>query len=205
MADTFEQELLREQSEFTKDKEIQRILTSFKLDAYSILDLQPGCSADDIKKVYRKKSLLIHPDKTKNERAPEAFSMLKKAEQELSDSEHRQRLDDVFVTARKSLIGQRGWDLDDVRLSGKEFLKDWREKVKEVLIEDEFVRRMERKRQMEEEGRANQHEEEQAELFKQKAQEKKAWEESRDKRVNSWRTYVESSGKKKKKKQKVLV
>jgi DnaJ family protein C protein 8 len=45
-----------------QDAEIDRILRAFRLDAYAVLDLQPGVPDSDIKKVYRTKSLLIHPD-----------------------------------------------------------------------------------------------------------------------------------------------
>lgn len=66
----FEKMLKREDLEFIKDTEITRILSAFKLDAYAVLGILPGCTTKDIRNVFRKKSLLIHPDKTKNEKAP---------------------------------------------------------------------------------------------------------------------------------------
>ncbi|KAJ3508793.1 hypothetical protein NM208_g15769 [Fusarium decemcellulare] len=77
-----------EAKEFDKDAEIDRILKAFRLDAYAVLDLQPGVPDSDIKITYRKKSLLIHPDKTKNPQAPDAFDRLKKAQTELMDEKH---------------------------------------------------------------------------------------------------------------------
>jgi len=74
-----------EEKEYLKDAEIDRILKAFRLDAYAVLDLQPGVPESDIKKCYRVKSLLIHPDKTKNPLAPDAFDRLKKAQTELMD------------------------------------------------------------------------------------------------------------------------
>ncbi len=68
-----------------QDAEIDRILKAFKLDAYAVLDLKPGVPESDIKKCYRVKSLLIHPDKTSNPQAPEAFDRLKKAQTALMD------------------------------------------------------------------------------------------------------------------------
>ncbi|KAG9651845.1 hypothetical protein KCU64_g8566, partial [Aureobasidium melanogenum] len=58
--------IAKESKEFDKDAEIDRILKAFRLDAYAVLDLQPGVPDNDIKKCYRMKSLLIHPDKTTN-------------------------------------------------------------------------------------------------------------------------------------------
>lgn len=46
--------LAKEASELNKDKEIERILNAFPLDAYSVMNLQPGVSASDIKMAYRK-------------------------------------------------------------------------------------------------------------------------------------------------------
>ncbi len=60
-------------------------MKAFKLDAYAVLDLKPGVPESDIKKCYRVKSLLIHPDKTSNPQAPDAFDRLKKAQTMLMD------------------------------------------------------------------------------------------------------------------------
>ena len=68
--DELERLLKSEDAEYAKDVEIERILNCFTLDAYSVLDTQPGCTTQDIRNIYRRKSRLIHPDKTKNERAP---------------------------------------------------------------------------------------------------------------------------------------
>ena len=69
----FDKILKQENAEFIKDTEVDRILKAFKLDAYSVLDILPGCTTKDIRNTFRKKSLLIHPDKTSNERAPGTY------------------------------------------------------------------------------------------------------------------------------------
>lgn len=70
--------LATEATQLQKDQEVERILSAFRLNPFDILDLPPDCTDKDIKNSYRKKSLLIHPDKTKHPRAQEAFSLLKK-------------------------------------------------------------------------------------------------------------------------------
>src|SRR3954470_22679506 len=77
--------------------------------SYAVLGLQPGVTESDIKAVYRKKSLLIHPDKTKNPLAPDAFDRLKKAQTELMDEKHRQHLDEAIADARMLLIRENKW------------------------------------------------------------------------------------------------
>lgn len=107
MSENIDSILQQEDKEHSRDVEIERILGAFQLDAYSVLALQPGCNTEVIKQTYRKKSLLIHPDKTKNTRAPDAFDKLKKAEKVLQDDKSRERLDSVYADARTVLIREK--------------------------------------------------------------------------------------------------
>ncbi|KAK9477876.1 DnaJ-domain-containing protein [Lipomyces japonicus] len=204
MADDIDKILSQESSKYGKDVEIARILSTFKLDSYAILDLQPGCTPADIKQQYRRKSLLIHPDKTTNPDAPDAFDLLKKAEAELMDDKKRELLDEAIADARKLLIRERGWTINDERLKGTEFLKDWRDKTKIVLVETELRRRKQAKAQMQEEGREKARIEKEAEERKKKRDADKVWEETRDERINNWRDFKKTTDKKKKRKMNVL-
>lgn len=63
---------------------------------YDILGLESvraSCSEADIKKAYRKQSLLTHPDKNGHENADEAFKMVARAFSVLGDKEKRERYD----------------------------------------------------------------------------------------------------------------
>lgn len=203
-SEDIEKALAQGELELIKDNEIDRILLCFKLDSYSILELQPGCSLTDIKKTYRKKSLLIHPDKTSNTRAPDAFDVLKKAHSNLEDDKARERLDGIFADARRLLIRERKWTINDERLKSDEFLKDWRAKTKALLIEEEFMKRLETKQKLQQEGEAKRKLEEANELRKVKRKIDKTWEDKREDRVANWQSWVQKLGKKKKK-SKVLV
>ncbi|KAF2401327.1 DnaJ-domain-containing protein [Trichodelitschia bisporula] len=200
--------LEREAKEFNKDAEIDRILKAFRLDAYAVLDLQPGVPESDIKAQYRKKSLLIHPDKTTNPSAPEAFDRLKKAQTELMDEKARTRLDEAIADARMLLIRERKWTVDNPELQSEEFKHDWREKTKLVLVDNELRRRKQVKAQMQEEGRQQKKEEEELTERKRKRDHDQQWEATREQRIGSWRDFQKGKSgegeKKKKKKMKVL-
>jgi len=202
--------LEKEASEFTKDAEIDRIRKAFSLDAYAVLDLQPGVPESDIKIQYRKKSLLIHPDKTKNPAAPDAFDRLKKAQTALLDEKARTNLDECIADARRLLIRQHKYTLDSPELKTEEFKKEWRQKTVEVLVEEEARRRRQLKAKMQEEGREKRKEEEEIEARKRKRDAEKAWEDTREERIESWRDWQKgikkdkADGGKKKKKMKVL-
>ncbi|PGH13624.1 hypothetical protein AJ80_06256 [Polytolypa hystricis UAMH7299] len=202
--------LEREASEFTKDAEIDRIRNAFSLDAYAVLDLQPGVPERDIKIQYRKKSLLIHPDKTSNPAAPDAFDRLKKAQVSLLDEKARAHLDECIADARRLLIREHKYTLDSPELKTEEFKKEWRKMTVKVLVDEEARRRRQMKAKMQEEGREQRKEDEELEARKRKRDADKEWEETRDERIGSWRNWQKgkkdkgAEGGKKKKKLKVL-
>lgn len=174
---------------------------------YAVLDLQPGVPDKDIKVQYRKKSLLIHPDKTKNPAAPDAFDRLKKAQTALLDEKERTYLDECIADARRLLIREHKYTLDSPELKTDEFKVEWRQKTTQVLLEEEARRRRQAKARMQEEGREKRKEDEEIEARKRKRDETKAWEDTRDERIGSWRDWQKGrkgDDKKKKKKMKVL-
>ncbi|KAH0612665.1 uncharacterized protein H6S33_009045 [Morchella sextelata] len=194
----------KEASEYLKDAEISRILNAFKLDAYAILDLKPGVPESDIKAQFRRKSLLIHPDKTSNPQAPDAFDRLKKAQGVLMDEKLRERLDEAIADARMLLIREKKWTVDNPELVTDEFAVEWREKTKHVLIDNELRKRKQLKAQMAEEGREKRKVEEEMDARKRKRESEVAWEETRDQRINSWRDFKTKGEKERSKKKKKM-
>lgn len=122
-------------------------------------------------KTYRKKSLLIHPDKLKHPRGIEAFDLLKKvralplppplssplqltsahrpqASVELNDPKKRKSLDETIFDARMLVLREQGLAPvvpDDheklVKLKDPPLRERVRKKIKEILIDDELRRR----------------------------------------------------------------
>lgn len=174
---------------------------------YAVLGLQPGVPESDIKNTYRKKSLLIHPDKTKNPQAPDAFDRLKKAQTELMDEKHRATLDEAIADARMLVLRDHKWTVDSPELKTDEFARLWRDKTKAVLIDNEHRRRRQMRAQMQEEGREQRKADEELEERKRKRQHEQDWEATRDQRIDSWRQFQKGKqgggadgGEKKKKK-----
>lgn len=178
-----------------------------------MLDLQPGVPESDIKVTYRKKSLLIHPDKTSNPSAPAAFDKLKKAQTELMDEKARARLDESIADARMLLMRERKLTVDseEIKNMDSEMKDAWRKKTIEVLIDNEHRRRKQLKAQMQEEGREQRKADDELEARKRKREHEVAWEQTREDRIGSWRDFTgkkggekDKDGGKKKKKMKVL-
>lgn len=60
---------------------------------YEILEISKTCTDAEVKKAYRKQSLLTHPDKNGHEHADEAFKMVSRAFGVLGDKEKRDQFD----------------------------------------------------------------------------------------------------------------
>ena len=183
-------------------------MKAFRANAYDILDLQPGVPDDDIKKTYRKTSLRIHPDKTSNPRAPDAFDRLAAAYQTLLDEKKRATLDEAIADARMLLIRDKKLTVDseEVKDPDTKFMREWKEKVKWVLADMEERRKRQMKAQMQEEGRQQRREDEEMSERKRKREHEQDWEKTRDQRIGSWREFQKKgdAGKAKKKKMKTL-
>lgn len=88
----------------SQQRELHRILkTAFRMNPYDVLDLTQDADEKTIQKMYRKKSLLIHPDKMKDDQATaqEAFDLLKKAQDQLFDEARRKAVDETMDVARQ--------------------------------------------------------------------------------------------------------
>lgn len=93
-----------------KQLEIDRVMRCFKLDPFSILELPYTKlpTTKDIKMAYRKKSLIIHPDKVQHKDAQEAFAKLKKAETDLQNPSEVSFLLELIQEAKINILRDKG-------------------------------------------------------------------------------------------------
>lgn len=96
------------EEQVTVVREIKR-----KKDYYEVLGLEKNCSAEDIRKAYRKLSLKVHPDKNQAPGAEEAFKKVSKAFQCLSDEESRKKYD--LVGSDEPVYERRGGGANGMR------------------------------------------------------------------------------------------
>lgn len=219
-ADELLKEFFSEVREVDRDNEVNRILGAFKLNPFEQLGVHFDATADDIKRQYRKVSLLVHPDKCTHPRAIDAFRILGQAHKELLDDARREGLVYLLNHARDEVRKERGKKTKHdavVRLAGMlheegtkgvladweasdEFHQLWKVKARDVLAKSEWRKRKMTKRLKSEEERVEEDEKTGKEINKRLREHTKKWEETRETRVGTWRDFVTKKGSGKKEK-----
>ncbi|KAJ7538400.1 hypothetical protein O6H91_11G046400 [Diphasiastrum complanatum] len=213
--DALLKEFFAEVSEVERDNEVVRVLSCFKLNPFEHLNLSFEATQEEVRRQYRKISLLIHPDKCKHPNAKEAFAALAKAQQLLLDSEERDYIisqvnaakDELRADRKKKLKKDNASKIRSIVDEGKyekqyeesdEFKQRLSKRVREILTEQEWRRRKMQMRISEEEGRLKRDEEDAKELWKRKREDEQKWEDTRENRVTSWRDFMKAGKKAKK-------
>ncbi|KAG6802377.1 dnaJ homolog subfamily C member 8 [Apis laboriosa] len=99
-------EIEKRDSVLTPKQQIDRLLrpgsSYFNLNPFEVLQIDPSTSIDEIKKKYRRMSILVHPDKNQDdaERAQQAFEIVNKAWKTLENEETRAKCMDVIEEAK---------------------------------------------------------------------------------------------------------
>ncbi|XP_057535130.1 J domain-containing protein spf31-like isoform X2 [Amaranthus tricolor] len=186
--DALLKEFFAEVGEVERDNEVIRILSCFKLNPFEFLSLSFDSSVEDVKKQYRKLSLMVHPDKCKHPQAKEAFG------EELLSVRKKQLKKDT-ASKIKSLVDEK---FDQEYEQSEVFQQQLKLKVREILTDQEWRRRKMAMRISEEEGRLKKDEEEQKEMWKRKREHEEQWEGTRENRVSSWRDFMKTGKKGKK-------
>lgn len=180
---------------------VERVLSECQWDYFAILDVDPQLAVSDadsivsnVKKTFRKTSLRLHPDRNSHPDAAKAFARLKKAELVISGS------DDESVAERSRLI-----DIykDVVSNLGLTEVAKVRSRIATIL--DELVQQQESEKHSRQRHEATRLAEQTKYRQDQetKRQRDRQWEDDRDDRVASWRTFVSKVEKKKKKTKKM--
>lgn len=207
-------EIEKRDSVLTPKQQIERLLrpgaTYRNLNPFDVLQVEPDTSLEEIKKKYRRLSILVHPDKNQDdpERAQQAFEAVNKAWKTLENEETRKKCMDIIEEA----VGRTDIMLAEKRKKAKKEGKsgipeDDPETYKHAVyvLTMKLFADLERKRRdlagrdMEERKRKREQEIEEEEKAKAEKEWQKNFEESRQNRVSSWQSF-QSQGKNKNKK-----
>ncbi|XP_066151552.1 dnaJ homolog subfamily C member 8 [Euwallacea fornicatus] len=211
-------EIEKRDSVLTPKQQIERLLrpgaTYRNLNPFDVLQVEPDTPLEEIKKKYRRLSILVHPDKNQDDpdRAQQAFEAVNKAWKTLESDDTRKKCMDIIEEA----VGRTDLMLAEKRKKAKKEGKsgvpeDDPEKYKHAVyvLTMKLFADLERKRRdlagrdMEERKRKREQEIEDEEKAKVEKEWQKNFEESRQNRVNSWQSF-QAQGKNKTKKMKAF-
>ena len=201
-------------SVLTPKQQIERLLrpgsTYRNLNPYEVLQIDPELPIEDIRKKYRRLSILVHPDKNQDDpdRAQAAFDAVKKAYALLDDEKTRKKCFELVEEARgrtqQNMQEKRKKIIKEVKAKG---LKPEGDNIKieednpeayknavHILTMKLFADLERRRRQLETKASEEAAKKREAELAaeERKNVEKefaKNWEESRQGRVDSWLSF----------------
>lgn len=99
-------EIEKRDSVLTPKQQIERLLrpgsTYFNLNPFEVLQVEAETPLEEVKKKYRRFSILVHPDKNQDdaERAQQAFEIINKAWKTLENEESRKKCLDIVEEAK---------------------------------------------------------------------------------------------------------
>mmetsp|Transcript_34853 Transcript_34853/g.62682 ORF Transcript_34853/g.62682 Transcript_34853/m.62682 type:complete len:282 (-) Transcript_34853:337-1182(-) len=208
-------EFLNELKDVDRNNEVNRILWAFKLNPFEKMNLRFTATPEEIRRQYRKLSLMVHPDKCDHPQASNAFEILGEAQKALLDDEKRASLLKILNMARDEIRAERKKEtktdnavklaslLDDGGRAAveakwedsEEFHERWKMKGRDFLARTEFRKRKLDKRVKDETKRIEEKDAEEKDRRVKQRQHEKDWEKTRDDRVSSWQDYVKKQGK----------
>uniref|UniRef100_A0A8C2ZR10 DnaJ (Hsp40) homolog, subfamily C, member 8 n=1 Tax=Cyclopterus lumpus TaxID=8103 RepID=A0A8C2ZR10_CYCLU len=202
-------------SVLTSKQQIDRLLrpgaSYFNLNPFEVLQIDAEATDDELKKRFRALSILVHPDKNQDDqiRSQKAFEAVDKAYKLLLEPDQRKRALDVVhagqeyvehnVKEKKKQLKKDGKPLDMEEDDPEMFKQAVYKQTMKLFAELEIKRKEREAKDMHERKRAREEEIETAEKAKREREWQKNFEETRDGRVDSWRTF-QAKGKKSKEK-----
>ncbi|XP_046393541.1 dnaJ homolog subfamily C member 8 isoform X1 [Ischnura elegans] len=208
-------EIEKRDSVLTPKQQIDRLLrpgsTYFNLNPFAVLQVEPEAQLDEIKKKYKRLSILVHPDKNQDdpERAQQAFEIVNRAYKTLECEETRMKCLDVIEEAKERTEHMISEKKKKLKREGRDPVVDEDDPVNRrhavyvmtmrLFADMERRRRDLEQRDMEERKRKREQEIQEEQKATLEKEWQKNFEESRENRVNSWKAFQASgSGKNKK-------
>ncbi|XP_062856493.1 dnaJ homolog subfamily C member 8 [Trichomycterus rosablanca] len=192
-------------SVLTSKQQIDRLLrpgsSYFNLNPFEVLQIDPEATDEELKKRFRQLSILVHPDKNQDDpdRAQQAFEAVDKAYKLLLEPEQKKRAIDVVHAGKEYIEHDMNQKRKQLKKDGKStvieeddpevFRQAVYKQTMKLFAELEIKRKERETKDMHERKRQREEEIETQERAKREKEWQKNFEESRDGRVDSWRSF----------------
>jgi len=179
---------------------VERLLSKEWRSAYEVLMISPDATEGEITKMYRKISMMVHPDKNKHEKAHDAFQLVSKAYQDLKDPAYKEKYKDVIDQAKKTVTEEREKENVELKKKGEDLLPmDGPDFDQAVIGKCEDMLHVEEKEatyadivREKNEKRIKELQSERKKRERTVNHDKRKWEGNRDKRVAGWQVFQQN-------------
>ena len=190
----------------TAAEQIERLLASNyewrNLNPYFVLDLPHTCTAEDVSRRYKALSLLLHPDRNRNnnkdsDKVQEAYDHVQKAKARLDDEHKAKHARELIEVGLKQ--GQEDWEKQQHPKKSSNTLQECQTKaVQRIFAQVEMKRRQVEQRERQYEQRERQQEEEAISEERSSRELEKKWNQQTrvEKRIGNWRDFAKKKKKK---------
>ncbi len=174
---------------------INRIINTKFINPYEVLELPFDSNDTQIKRKYKELSLLIHPDKCKEEKASDAFHIIDEAFKTLMNEDKKQYFKRILRESKERVEMKREKENKLRRAKGLNFLPqdtfddEVREMMKVIIQEIEDKKAYSEKMKFAYKKRERDLEEAEKEKEEREMKKKKEWDNYRDKRVKNWNRF----------------
>lgn len=174
---------------------INRIINTKFINPYEVLQLSFDSNDSQIKRKYKELSLLIHPDKCKEEKSSEAFHILDEAFKTLMNEDKKQYFKRILRESKERVEMKREKENKIRKAKGLNFLPqdtfddEVRDMMKTIIQEIEDKKAYSEKMKFAYKKRERDLEEAEKEKEQQELKKKKEWDNYRDKRVKNWNRF----------------
>lgn len=187
---------------------VERLVKEKPTNPFAILQISPDMPDEQIAKHYRKMSILIHPDKCRDEAKKEAYSdafqILAKAFNDLKDPAAKEKYTEVIEEAKTRVTRRRTLESarlnkageDALELEGREFDDEVMKMCDKMLTEDVEKVEYSAKTLKANEDRIRGGAGNRLDAKAEENMKKRKWEKTRDSRVLGWRSFLHNVDKK---------
>jgi DnaJ family protein C protein 8 len=182
------------------EDQIERLLSQVWRNPYDVLGLDKEATDEEIRKSFKAMSLLLHPDKCKDPRGPDCFTIIEQSYKTLLDPEKRKVFQKIMREAwerteyDRQKENKRREKVGQCLIPEDTFDAEYRANTRRIFdeIEDKKAHYL----RLEEGAKRRRQEETQLLILKEQFRilTEEEWEKSRDDRINKWRSFSSKKG-----------
>ena len=191
---------LGQEKKLSAEEHIERLQGQVWRNPFDVLMLDKEATDEEVRKAFKSMSLIIHPDKCKDPRASDCFTIIEQSYKTLQDGEKKKIYQKIMREAwerteyERQRENKRREKASMAGLPGDTFMQEYKANCRRIF--DEIEDKKSHYLRLEEGAKRRRQEETQLLILKEQFRilTEEEWEKSRDDRINKWRNFSSRKG-----------